>query len=1332
MLAIFGAGIGSLALYVTAGLRSQIEHVVALRQQHATAFLAADLGQEFRDRLAELETIAAHLGQGGIAPRPALAAQLAQELQHGHQFSGSLVVFDGNGAQVATAPSAPDRLAPDPPSRAWVEEVQRSGRPAIDWTSPAGPAAVGALHFAVPIRGAGDAVAGVLVGTAMLDPESFVARAVAHLGRFGGNVALVAGPARRVLALGGNGAFPRLPASRENPAFDTLLAGEGPSGLRVRVAGTDLLVAASRVTLTGWALVAALPADDAFAPIVALEQRVQQVALLIAGLLGLLTWLVVTRQLRPVTHAARVLAAQSKGDRTMQPLPVERDDEFGLLIARFNRVLAALGEREAALRASEVQYRSLVDAGNDFVLRFDGECRVVYANPAARRALSLDPSTELGGTLTSYGFAAEVAAVVEREIGRVRTTGQSGRTETAWVREGTVNRVDWQFAPERDATGAVGSVLGIARDMTEQARAEEVRREGHAVLRSILNTTQDGYWQIAGDGSVIDANPAYSRMSGYSRDELLAMRISDVEVLENPADTAARIRRIVERGSDTFESVHRRKDGSLWDVEVSATYRDTEGGQMIAFIRDITARKRSERDLIETRAHLEELVAERTAALELANRQLVRSDVRLKAMLELSRQSHRLSEHELMQRGMQEAMRLTGSEDAFLTLVEGGADGACLNGWSTEALGCRRPRGARAVPIALAGRWADAARLRRPVVCNEVMPVGCTCEHALGAAWLARHVAVPVIEDGVVRMLLGVCNRPTPYDEADAHELQLIADDLWRIFTRRRAETDLVAAKQAAEDASVAKSAFIANMSHEIRTPLNAITGLTHLLKRESSNPRQLARMAQMEIAGQHLLEIINAILDLSKIEAGRLALDAVDVDVQGIVASVTAMVRERAEAKGLRLVVESAPQVRGLVGDATRIKQALLNLATNAVKFTESGTITLRSRVSDQTGESALLRFEVEDTGIGIAPDVMARLFSKFEQGDNSLTRRHGGTGLGLAITRKLAQMMGGDAGASSVVGTGSVFWFTARLQKAPAGEARHEIMENVVAEAALGRDHGGRRILLVEDDEISRELMLELLRPVGLVVDAAEDGVRAVEAASRSQYAAILMDMQMPHMDGLEATRRIRRLPSHEDTPILAMTANAFADDRARCLAAGMSDFLTKPVEPDHFYRKLLDWLPGGALRKADPESARPAPVAADGARGGGDLGSLPGVDAASFLSALHGDTGKYRHLLERMVEVHGCDTGRMRAHLAASQRSDAAVVAHGLAGASLMLGAVRVGEMARSLERALRAEDAAGQDAGAIDEAITAIDAELAALGAALAALRRADSDAQALAV
>ena len=377
-----------------------------------------------------------------------------------------------------------------------------------------------------------------------------------------------------------------------------------------------------------------------------------------------------------------------------------------------------------------------------------------------------------------------------------------------------------------------------------------------------------------------------------------------------------------------------------------------------------------------------------------------------------------------------------------------------------------------------------------------------------------------------------------------------------------------------AETASAAKSAFLANMSHEIRTPLGAITGMAYLIRRSQVTPQQADWLSKLELAAQHLLTLINAVLDLSKIEAGRLALHEMAVNVPRISANVVSMLAQAATAAKLTLIVETMPLPHGLVGDAPRLQQALLNYVGNAIKFTPLGGVTVRTTCLEETADSALLRFEVQDTGIGIAPEVLPRLFTAFEQADNSISRQYGGTGLGLVIVRQLARLMGGDAGAISLPGQGSTFWFTARLRKDNRVAAPLHFASSS-AYAALVQRFADARLLVVDDDEVNREVTLALIQTALPQSEAVGDGLEAVRRAEAKPYDLILMDMQMPGVDGLETTRRIRGLPGCATTVIVALTANAFAEDHRRCLEAGMDDFLTKPVNPELLFETVRRWL-------------------------------------------------------------------------------------------------------------------------------------------------------------
>jgi hypothetical protein len=627
-------------------------------------------------------------------------------------------------------------------------------------------------------------------------------------------------------------------------------------------------------------------------------------------------------------------------------------------------------------------------------------------------------------------------------------------------------------------------------------------------------------------GRFIEFNDSAARSLGYTRAEFSTMTLSQVEASMDAQQMRQQLQGLPSRSGGAIEIQHRHKDGRLRDVLVR--FRPLQLGGRACFSAiwsDITERKLAESRLRESEQHFRNLANGGSVLIWTSG---------------LDNQCNYVNEP---------WMRFTGRTLA----QERGA------GW-------------------LEGLHPDDRQR-----CREAFERGFERRESFSMTYRLRHADGSyrwMRDDGTPRFdsqgsfigFIGYCVDVTEQKQASA-ELERYRLRLESLVVERTRE--LALAKDAAEAATQAKSSFLANMSHEIRTPLNAIVGMAHLIRRSGVTPQQADRLQMIDTAGEHLLDTINAILDLSKIEAGKFALEQAELDVGNVLAEVSTMLADRARAKHIDLHTEIRGLPGPLLGDATRLQQALVNYLSNAIKFTDVGQVVMRAMVDEDGPDSALLRFEVADTGIGISPEAQAKLFLAFEQADSSTTRRFGGTGLGLALTRRIAQAMGGDAGVHSTLGQGSTFWFTARLRKGRAEAPADAAVGPGSAEAALLSRHSGARILLAEDEAVNREVTSSLLSDAGQVIDLAEDGIRAVELASKTRYDLILMDMQMPGMDGLEATRRIRAEGLCADVPIVALTANAFSEDKAQCLAAGMNDFLSKPVDPGLLFGTVLKWM-------------------------------------------------------------------------------------------------------------------------------------------------------------
>ncbi len=924
---------------------------------------------------------------------------------------------------------------------------------------------------------------------------------------------------------------------------------------------------------------------------------------------------------------------------------------------------------------------------------------------------------------------------------------------------------DVNVFPYAHQGGVVTHAVVVTRDITEQKRAKQAVDAERDRLRTILDTSPVGVG-IASDATVRFSNPRFQELSGLNVGD------STLPFYVNPSDREAIVKRLQESGVvRDYEFRARGADGEVRNILATYLKTEYEGKQgMLVWFVDVTHLKRVEAELKKSEERLESAAA--GANLGYWDCSTQTGEILVNRIFETQLGYGHL--------GLRET-------DEKWTRLRGG-----LAAWPELLHPEDRDRTLDTIQRHLAGE-------------TEVY----RAEHRVRAA------------DGSYKWILSAGKTPEERD-AQGRPVRVVGVHI-DIDELKMLQAELEVARDAAQAAAQAKADFLANMSHEIRTPMSAIIGMAHLALRTNLDRRQRDYVHKIQSSGNHLLGIINDILDYSKIEAGKLALEAVDFDLDRVLDNVAVIVGEKVTEKGLDLsfrVDPSAP--RALRGDPLRIGQIIINFLSNAAKFTEAGEIVVRVKVVEESGHDLLVRFEVEDTGIGLTETEQAKLFQSFQQADTSTSRKYGGTGLGLAISKRLCELMGGEVGVRSKPGVGSTFWFTARLgrgvererKRMPEPDLRNrrvlvvddrvnarEVLSEMLASmtfrvdavasgeqaveavvkaasdpyevvfldwhmppgmngietarrigaqplkqqphfvivTAYGRGEvlkdaaeagiamtlvkpvspsllfdtiiqvlggtvsdreadpsasagipdlssvKGARILLVEDNELNQQVATELLSAEGFIVEVAPNGESAVSKLGDQTYDIVLMDMQMPVMDGETASRTIRSESKFSTLPILAMTANAMEGDRERCRQAGMNDYIAKPIDPVDLFSKLKKWIPA-RQRSAAPLTNEVKAATETGATPG--LDCIEGLDVQGSVTKFLGKRSLFERIIRKFAYGETASSGAAAtAHVEAGNLTEAERIAHSVKGLSGTLGAVKLQNRAGALENALR---------------------------------------------
>lgn len=694
-------------------------------------------------------------------------------------------------------------------------------------------------------------------------------------------------------------------------------------------------------------------------------------------------------------------------------------------------------------------------------------------------------------------------------------------------------------------------------NITDRKKIEKEIIKSEAKFRSYVDNAPEGIFVANEKGSYIEVNKTACQMTGYSEKELLEKNIFDITPFSDHEYLIDKFNEVKKRGSSNLEIPFVKKDGTKrWWSMTAAKISDD---QIIAFKTDIEDRKKADIELlqalntsIQKEKEIQELLNVTQFILDINDFETVAKHIFDACARAIGAKA-----------GYVALLSETGEENELLFLEDGG-------------LPCSVDPD---LPMPVRGLRAESYNTGKVVYENDFMNSKWAKYMPHGHMDLPNVLFTPLNIEGKTKGIMGFAYKEGNFDENDSRLAKSFGEYAAIALKNSRNYESLEKSKIKAEASNIAKSEFLANMSHEIRTPMNGILGMTDLLLDTELSDEQRNYLETVNTSGMALIELINDILDISKIEAGKLELENIELNLQDLLKELDSLLSLKASDKGLNFECKIEPEVpTHIMGDSTRLKQILTNLIGNAIKFTENGEVSVNISLESETESKAFLKFSIKDTGIGIPENKKDLLFNKFIQADGSTSRRFGGSGLGLAISKQLVEMMNGEIDFNSKEGIGSEFWFRIPFNKSlKYREQEKELSDVEKNKSFISDDNRNLRILLVEDNITNQIVAQGMLKKIGAKADLAKDGFEAIAALKRFPYDIVLMDVQMPLMDGLDATRHIRNEESavlDQNIPVIAMTAHAMAGDKERCLEAGMNDYISKPFSLAEFRKLIEKW--------------------------------------------------------------------------------------------------------------------------------------------------------------